>query len=49
MPLTATLGLSKAYHKKGDDHRARTELEKALSLNDNFDEADKAREILSKL
>jgi tetratricopeptide (TPR) repeat protein len=41
------LGL--AYHKKGDDHRARTALEKALSLNDNFDEADKAREILSKL
>ncbi len=41
------LGL--AYHKKGDIHRARIELEKALSLNQNFDEADAARQILSKL
>jgi tetratricopeptide (TPR) repeat protein len=41
------LGL--AYHKKGDIHHARIALEKALSLNQNFDEADAARQILSKL
>jgi len=41
------LGL--AYHKKGDEDRARTELKKALDLNQNFDGADEAREILSKL
>ena len=41
------LGL--AYYQKGDVHRARIALEKALSLNQNFDEADAARQILSKL
>jgi len=39
------LGL--AYYQKGDVHRARIALEKALSLNQNFDEADAARQILS--
>jgi len=41
------LGLT--YHKKGDKDRARSELEKALRLNENFSEADEARRILSEL
>jgi tetratricopeptide (TPR) repeat protein len=41
------LGL--AYHKKGDKDRARAELKKALDLDQKFDGADEARQILSKL
>jgi len=41
------LGLS--YYKKGDKNPARTELEKALSLDQEFDGADEARQILSKI
>lgn len=41
------LGL--AYFKKGDKDQARKELEKALKLDQNFDGADNARQILSKL
>jgi tetratricopeptide (TPR) repeat protein len=40
--------LGMAFHKKGDNDRAKTQLEKALSLNQNFDGADEARQILSK-
>ena len=41
------LGL--AYFKKGDKDQARKELEKALKLDQKFDGADNARQILSKL
>ena len=41
------LGL--AYHKKGDQDRSRAELEKALSLDEEFDGSDEARRILSEL
>jgi tetratricopeptide (TPR) repeat protein len=41
------LGL--AYHKKGKKDRAKVELKKALSLDQQFDGADEARQILSDL
>ena len=41
------LGLT--FHEKGDKDRARTELEKALSIDQNFDGADNAKQVLSKL
>ncbi|MGB2927520.1 MAG: tetratricopeptide repeat protein, partial [Desulfobacterales bacterium] len=41
------LGL--AYYKKGDKDPARAELEKALDLNQEFEGADEARQILSTL
>jgi Tfp pilus assembly protein PilF len=41
------LGLT--YYKKGDKDRAKTELKKALDLDQKFDKADEARQILSKL
>ncbi|MBW2246973.1 MAG: tetratricopeptide repeat protein [Deltaproteobacteria bacterium] len=39
------LGL--AYYKKGDKNPARAELEKALNLDQEFEGADDARQILS--
>ncbi|HUT43586.1 MAG TPA: tetratricopeptide repeat protein, partial [Desulfobacterales bacterium] len=39
------LGLT--YYNKGDKDLAKTELKKALDLDQNFDKADEAREILS--
>ncbi|MBU1162447.1 MAG: tetratricopeptide repeat protein, partial [Proteobacteria bacterium] len=39
--------LGMTYYNKGDKDRAKTELKKALDLNQNFDKADEAREILS--
>jgi Tfp pilus assembly protein PilF len=41
------LGL--VYHKKGEKDRAKEELKKALSLDQQFDGADEARQILSNL
>jgi tetratricopeptide (TPR) repeat protein len=41
------LGL--AYHQNGEMDKAKEALEKALSLDDDFDGADKAKEILSEL
>jgi len=41
------LGL--AYHQNGENEKARAALEKALSLDDSFDGAEKAKEILSEL
>ena len=41
--------LGMAYYKKGDKERARTELEKALSLNQNFAGADEARKVLAEI
>ena len=41
------LGL--AYYKEGNNKRAHQELEKAINLDDQFDEAEEARSILSKL
>ena len=41
-----TYHLGMAYYKKGDAKRARAELEKALSLNENFTGADEARKVL---
>ena len=41
------LGLT--YYNKGDKDRAKTELKKALDLDQHFDEADEARRILSNL
>ncbi|MFZ0484580.1 MAG: tetratricopeptide repeat protein, partial [Desulfobacterales bacterium] len=38
------LGLT--YYKKGDKDRAKTELKKALDLDQNFDKADEARQLL---
>ncbi|MFO7556685.1 MAG: tetratricopeptide repeat protein, partial [Desulfobacterales bacterium] len=46
---TGYFHLGLAYHKEGDEDRARTELKKALDLDQNFDGADEARQILSKL
>ena len=44
-----TYHLGMAYYKKGDTERARSELEKALSLNENFTGADEARKTLADL
>jgi tetratricopeptide (TPR) repeat protein len=41
------LGL--AYYKKGEKGRAKTQLQKALSLDQEFDGADEARQILTEL
>ena len=41
------LGL--AFYSKGDKDRAKTELQKALDLDQEFDKADEARKILSNL
>ena len=41
------LGL--AYYKKGENDKAKQELEKALSLNQSFDGADEAKRILAEL
>ena len=41
------LGL--AYYKKGDTDRARDQLEKALSISDDFDGAEDARKVLAEL
>jgi tetratricopeptide (TPR) repeat protein len=41
--------LGMAYYKKGDAKKARAELEKALSLNENFTGADEARKVLAEI
>ena len=41
--------LGMTYYKKGDKNSARIAIEKALSLNQEFDGADEARQILSNL
>ena len=41
--------LGMAFYKKGDNDSARAQLEKALSLNKNFDGAEEARKVLSGL
>ena len=41
--------LGMAYYKNGDAAKARIELEKALSLNENFVGADDARRVLAEL
>jgi tetratricopeptide (TPR) repeat protein len=41
--------LGMAYYKKGDRALAKKELEKALSLNEKFDGAEEAKQILSEL
>jgi len=41
--------LGMAYYKKGEKNSARIAIEKALGLNQEFDGADEAREILSNL
>jgi Tfp pilus assembly protein PilF len=38
-----------AYYKKGENDRAKTALEKALSLDANFEHADDARKVLAEL
>jgi hypothetical protein len=38
-----------AYYKKGQTEKARAELEKALSLDANFDGAGEARKVLSEM
>ncbi len=37
------------YYKKGEKVRAKEQLEKALSLSDDFDGADEAKKILKLL
>jgi tetratricopeptide (TPR) repeat protein len=39
--------LGQAYYKKGDKVPAKAELEKALKLDQDFEGADQARQILS--
>ena len=41
--------LGMAYYKKGENAKAKAQLEKALSLSDEFDGADEARKTLSEL
>ncbi|MBU4186346.1 MAG: tetratricopeptide repeat protein, partial [Proteobacteria bacterium] len=41
--------LGQAYYKKGDKELARVELEKALSLDDDFDGSEEARKILGEV
>jgi tetratricopeptide (TPR) repeat protein len=41
--------LGMAYYKKGENSKARTELEKALRLDENFMGADEARRVLAEL
>ena len=41
--------LGMAYYKKGDKARAKEQLEKALSLSDDFDVAEEAKKILAEL
>jgi tetratricopeptide (TPR) repeat protein len=38
-----------AYYKKGDTARAKEQLEKALSIEENFPGSDEARRILAEL
>jgi tetratricopeptide (TPR) repeat protein len=51
MPDNATViyHLGMTYYKKGDLDNARAELERALSLDDQFDGADEARKVLAEL
>jgi tetratricopeptide (TPR) repeat protein len=51
IPNNATVNyhLGMAYYKKGENDRAREALEKALSLDANFDYADEARKVLAEL
>jgi tetratricopeptide (TPR) repeat protein len=46
---TVTYHLGRTYYKKVDFDRARTELKRALYLDNNFMGADYARKILAKL
>ena len=41
--------LGMAYYKNGDSAKARVELEKALSLDENFTKAEDARRVLAEL
>jgi tetratricopeptide (TPR) repeat protein len=41
--------LGMAYYKKGDPGQAQTYLEKALSISENFDGADQAKQVLAGL
>ena len=41
--------LGMAFYKKGDRDKARSQLEKALSLNQNFDGAAEAKKVLSEM
>ena len=41
--------LGMTFYKKGDHDNARSQLEKALSLSQNFDGAEEARKVLSGL
>jgi tetratricopeptide (TPR) repeat protein len=51
IPENPTLNyhLGIAYYQKGATQKAKSALKQALKLDDNFSEADQAREILSKI
>ena len=51
LPDNATVRyhLGMAYHKKGENEKAKETLEKALSLNDSFEGAEEAKQILEEL
>ena len=51
MPDNATVNyhLGMAFYKKGDAGKAREQLEKALSLDENFPEAEEAKRILAEM
>jgi tetratricopeptide (TPR) repeat protein len=51
IPENATVHyhLGLAYYKEGNNKRAHQELERAINLDDQFDGAEEARSILSKL
>ena len=51
LPDNATViyHLGMAYYKKGDSEKARSNLEKALSLNKKFSGADEAKRVLSEI
>jgi tetratricopeptide (TPR) repeat protein len=46
---TVAYHLARAYAKKGETDKARTEAERALKLNPNFPDAENARKLLAEL
>jgi Tfp pilus assembly protein PilF len=46
---TVIYHLGMTYYQKGNLQNARSELEKALQLDENFNDADEARKILAEL
>ena len=46
---TVQFHLGMAYYKKGENAKAKVQLEKALSLSEEFDGADEARKTLAEL